>query len=394
MAEPLRVVVVGGSLGGLTAALVLSEIGCDVEVFERSPAALDSRGAGIVLHPLTERYLVAVRGVPVDRFATRASVLRYLDRRGRTLHESPVNYRFTAWNTLYRELLEAFPQGRYHLGETMTGVAGATVRFAGGRSETADLVVCADGLRSTARACLLPGVEPVYAGYLGWRGMLAESELSRRSRADLGDAIVYHLAPGGHVLTYPIPGPDGSSAPGRRLLNFVWYRNLLEAELPGVLTGADGAARELSVPPGQVQPRLLEELRAAAADLPPAIGELVRRAPEPFIQEIVDIETPRMAFGRVCLLGDAAFVARPHAAAGTAKAAADAWALRDALHAHPDPDTALAAWERRQLAVGRALLDRVRAMGETSQFGAGWRAGDPSLRFGLLRPGDSEEEVR
>jgi 2,6-dihydroxypyridine 3-monooxygenase len=394
VAEPLRVVVVGGSLGGLTAALVLADMGCDVDVFERSPAPLDSRGAGIVLHPLTERYLVAVRGIPVERFATRASVLRYLDRHGHTLHESPVNYRFTAWNTLYRELLGAFPSERYHLGGTMTGITGATVELAGGGSETADLVVCADGLRSTARARLLPGVEPVYAGYLGWRGMLPESELSRRARDELGDAIVYHLAPAGHVLTYPIPGPNGSSAPGRRLVNFVWYRNLPETELARALVGADGTAREFSVPPGLVQPRLLEELRAAADALPPSIRELVRRAPEPFIQEIVDVEPPRMAFGRVCLLGDAAFVARPHAAAGTAKAAADAWALRDALLAHPDLDSALAAWERRQLAVGRALLDRVRAMGESSQFGAGWRAGDPSLRFGLLRPGDSEEEVR
>jgi 2-polyprenyl-6-methoxyphenol hydroxylase-like FAD-dependent oxidoreductase len=52
---------------------------------------------------------------------------------------------------------------------------------------------------------------------------------------------------------------------------------------------------------------------------------------EPFVQAVFDIEVPRMAFGRVCLLGDAAFALRPHIAAGTAKAAADGWALAQAL---------------------------------------------------------------
>ena len=394
MADPLRVTVVGGSLGGLTTALLLHDLGHDVHLFERSPSALDSRGAGIVLHAVTERYLVGERKVPLNSFATRAAVLRYVDGNGATLAESPIGYRFTAWNTLYRALLGFFPRERYHLGETMTGFDGASAEFESGRLERGDLLVCADGLRSLARERLLPDVHRRYAGYVGWRGVLLESQLSAAARAALGDAIVYHLLPGSHILTYPIPGPDGSGEPGHRLINFVWYRNVPEADLPDLMLDAQGQVRELSVPPGLVQPRLAAGLRIAAGKLPPAIRELVREAPEPFIQEIVDVEVPRMAFGRVCLLGDAAFVARPHAAAGTAKAAADAWALRDALAADDDVDAALAAWESGQLELGRNLTARVRGMGERSQFGAGWVAGDPNLRFGLFKPGDSEEEVQ
>ena len=87
-----------------------------------------------------------------------------------------------------------------------------------------------------------------------------------------------------------------------------------------------------------------------------------------FVQVVFDLDVPRMAFGRSCLLGDAAFVVRPHAAAGTAKAADDAWTLRDALAAHPDdPAAALAAWEPGQLALGRSLQARTRAIGQRSQ---------------------------
>jgi 2,6-dihydroxypyridine 3-monooxygenase len=94
-----------------------------------------------------------------------------------------------------------------------------------------------------------------------------------------------------------------------------------------------------------------------------------------------------MAFGRVCLIGDAAFVARPHAAAGTAKAAADAWALADAIERHRDVPTALAQWEPGQLALGQQLLDRNRRNGRRSQFEGTWVPGDPELIFGLRAPG-------
>ena len=94
-----------------------------------------------------------------------------------------------------------------------------------------------------------------------------------------------------------------------------------------------------------------------------------------------------MVFGRTCLIGDAAFVARPHAAAGTAKAAADAWSLAEALEGATDVDAALRAWEPQQLALGRQLLARTRRIGTRSQVDGTWRPGDPELIFGLNEPG-------
>jgi 2,6-dihydroxypyridine 3-monooxygenase len=118
------------------------------------------------------------------------------------------------------------------------------------------------------------------------------------------------------------------------------------------------------------------------------LAEIVLSSKLPFVQVIFDIEVDQMAFGRVCLIGDAAFALRPHAAAGTAKAAADAWALAEALVAtQGDLQAALPRWERRQLAVGRAVLERTRRNGNKSQFHGTWRPGDPQLVFGLYGPG-------
>jgi 2,6-dihydroxypyridine 3-monooxygenase len=398
MIEPLRVAIVGGSLGGLTAALVLRDAGCRVELLERSSAALDSRGAGIVLHPMTVRYFLEKGILEPGRISTAASRLRYLAADGRVIDESPCGYLFTAWNTLYGALLGCLGRDSYHLGQTMVGFEpdGDQVRvsLADGHELACDLLVCADGISSVARARLLPRIRQHYAGYVGWRGTVPEADLSRAALGELAEVINYHLMAGSHVLTYPIPSQDGNLDVGHRLTNFVWYRNVPEGRaLEELMTDRWGARREISVPPGAVREEFREELREAAKALPPAIAEAVRKTAEPFIQPIVDVDVPKLAFGRVCLIGDAAFVARPHAAAGTAKAAADAWSLREELLASDwNLEVALPAWERRQLELGKDLLARVRAMGDSSQFGAGWRAGDPSLRFGLFAAGDSEPE--
>jgi 2,6-dihydroxypyridine 3-monooxygenase len=95
-----------------------------------------------------------------------------------------------------------------------------------------------------------------------------------------------------------------------------------------------------------------------------------------------------MAQGRVAIIGDAAFAARPHAAAGTAKAAADAWTLFEHLGAaEGDLVGALERWEPGQLELGNQLIDRVSAMGRRSQLTNTWDPRDPELRFGLYGPG-------
>lgn len=391
-----RVAVVGGSVGGLTVALVLRDLGCEVDVFERSTAELEARGAGIVLHPVTVRYFEEHRPLDVAKVAVELPWLRFLDRDGSTRHEERRNYRFSSWNTIYRNLLDHFDRDRYHLGYEMVALDQdsdrATIHLAGGDTFSADLVVCADGVSSRARAILQPHIEPDYAGYVAWRGTIPESALSPRTAARLGDAITYYLSDEGHFLVYPIPGLRGELEPGRRVQGFVWYHNYNEGEdLDDLLTDRTGARRESSVPPGFMRDEHVAWTRQYATErFPPALAEVVNETANPFVQVIFDVAVDRMAFGRICLMGDGAISVRPHAGAGTAKACADAWALRDALReAQGDFDTALAAWEPRQLAMGHALLERARWIGDGSQFRHDWVPGDPRLRFGLYGAGDS-----
>ena len=174
--------VVGGSIGGLTAALVLRDAGCDVRVFERSPAALAARGAGIAVLDSTLRYLVERGGLRAEDVCSSTSWIRFLHRDGSVQHEQPHRYRFSSWNTMYRSLLGIFGTARYQLGAEVTdfGQHGdrACVTLATGRRAEADLLICADGVSSIARARLQPAAQRSYSGYVAWRGTLPESEVS------------------------------------------------------------------------------------------------------------------------------------------------------------------------------------------------------------------------
>src|SRR6266851_6774794 len=116
-----RVVVVGGSVGGLTAALVLRDAGCDVTVFERSSAALQARGAGIAALEATLRYLTERGGRRRADVCSSTSWIRFLRPDSGVLHQQRPRYLFSSWNTIYRSLLELFDPGRYRLGREVTG---------------------------------------------------------------------------------------------------------------------------------------------------------------------------------------------------------------------------------------------------------------------------------
>jgi 2,6-dihydroxypyridine 3-monooxygenase len=390
-----RVVVTGGSVGGLTAALVLRDAGCDVTVFERSSAALQARGAGIAALETTLRYLTERGGRRVADVCSSTGWIRFLRADGSIQHEQQHRYLFSSWNTIYRSLLELFDPGRYQLGREVTGFRQAAdsvrVTLADGQSAEADLLVCADGVSSLARARLMPGVRPSYSGYVAWRGTVPERALPAAARELFGDAITYQVLKDSHILVYPIPGLDGALTAGERLVNFVWYVNVAEGEeLDALMTGRDGVRRAVSLPPGAARDEAVTGLRhAAESELAPSIAAVVTDVAEPFVQVVYDIGVPRMAFGRICLLGDAAFAVRPHAAAGTAKAAADGWALAAELTAAGgDVPAALARWERGQLALGRSLLARCRKIGDSSQVHGTFRPGDRRLIFGLYGPGN------
>jgi len=388
-----RAVVVGGSIGGLSAALLLRDLGFDVDVYERTPEELEGRGAGIVLQPEMLRWFQERSTHRPEQLSTASRNLRYLGPGNAIVYEEPSVWRFTSWGTLYRALLDDFGREHYHLGHCFVGVDSgedsATVRFTNGVTETADLVVFSDGVTSVGRKRLWPEATLEYAGYVGWRGTVVESELSAESRALFEESLTYCVGPNTHICIYPIPGMDGELEIGQRLINYVWYRNVPRGnELDELLTDKSGIRADVSVHPGKVQDRFVAEMKSVAGGvLAPAAAELVQKTEFPYLQQIMDGRMPRMTNGRAVIMGDAAFVGRPHGAAGTAKAASDAWGLAEALEGSGGSiPAALATWEPRQLEIGTRLVDRVVQMGCRAQFDNTWTPEDTSLRFGLLKP--------
>lgn len=392
--KPLTIGVVGGSLGGLTAACLLHDLGHDVTVFERSTQELEERGAGIGFLNATGRYLQERAGVSARDISVETPFIRYLDRDGAVVHEAPHSYLFSSWNTVYRSTLAGFPSERYRLAHELVDFEVnqdvARARFGNDSEFEGDLLVCADGIGSIVRQRLQPKAVRRYAGYVAWRGIVPESEVPKALAARFSDAVTYYVYRNSHILVYPIPNVAGSVAPGDRLLNFVWYRNHRDGEeLSDVLTDRHGVTRDLSVPPGAVADRHDAEAKAhATANMPGPIAELINRTEDLFLQVVYDIEVDQMVFGRIVLLGDAAFTVRPHAAAGTAKAADDGWTLAEVLTDSASVGDALAAWEPTRLALGRDLLDRTRRIGYRSQVENSWSPGDPEFIFGLYKPGD------
>ncbi|KVA16563.1 FAD binding domain-containing protein [Burkholderia ubonensis] len=360
-----QAVVIGGSVGGLFTATALRAAGWRVKVFEQSPHELDSRGGGIVLQPPIVRAF-AFGGVPVPRDAGVDSVDRiYVDEHDRIVQRLHMPQTQTAWNVIYTALKRALPAGVVHAGESFERFEQdgnrVIARFASGRVEQADLLVGADGGRSSVRAQLVPDARPAYAGYVAWRGLVDERELSDSVLRVLRERFTFQQGNAHLFLTYLVPGRDGAVEPGERRVNWVWYRRLAPDRLPALFLAQDGTQRDGSLPPGAMRDdNRLELVDAGRRMLAPTLAALVDATRAPFAQAIQDLAVDRMVFGRAVLLGDAACLVRPHTAAGVAKAAENAVDLAEALRdvtRGTAIDVALSRWEARQLAANASLAE-------------------------------------
>ncbi|MGO7133573.1 FAD-dependent monooxygenase [Rhizobium leguminosarum] len=365
-----RAIVIGGSIAGLFAAAFLRKMDWEVDVYERVDVELHGRGAGIVTHPPLIECLELI-GATTDDLGVHSEYRTALDAQGRQIASFRHPQLVTSWDRLHTITRSLTPDANYHVAHMLEHFAQRPdgrieVSFTNGQLGVCDLLVGADGFRSTVRGHLFPEVQPSYAGYVVWRGLTAEADIGPDAHAAVFNDFGFFLPDAdGEVIGYPIAGERNDISVGNRRYNFVWYRVVPPADLTDLLTDENGTTHDISIPPPLIRPGVLERFKADAREkLPPAFAEIVERTNSLFFTPIYDLAAPQMAHGRVALVGDAAVLARPHIGAGATKAAQDARALAEALQGNETIEAALVAYDQQRRGPNAVAYRRGQHMGE------------------------------
>ncbi|MGI5219104.1 FAD-dependent monooxygenase [Nocardia sp. CA-290969] len=389
----LRVVVVGGGIGGLAAAAFLHRAGIDVAVYEQAPQ-LGEVGAGLVVSPNAVRLLRRLGHL--DRFLDTAVELetawefrRWQD--GSVLSSEQMSgrcaqlYGENAYVSHRADLLEAIraavPPGLLNLGKRCTGIDAGTdkvgVHFEDGTSVEADVVVGADGVHSPIRGHITAPAPATYSGMCAFRALVpaeAAPEFSRRPVQTLW------IGPDHHLVHYPVSG-------GRKI-------NIVAFAPAGDFTdeswSSQGTVEELLAEFDGWDPRLLKLIENAGT---PGRWALLDRAP-----------LSRWTRGRVALLGDAAHPMFPFFAQGAVQAIEDAAALAQCLAGEPEnPEKALSVYEQlripragrlQQLSHERKDINHLPDGADQQRRDAELGAGDALVRSGWIYGYDAEAAAR
>ena len=313
------IAIIGGGIGGLTAALSLLRAGFDVHVYEQA-RVLREVGAGVQISPNASRVLHRL-GLADELAKLGVRPLAFHQRRwddGRTLLRTPLgdeveaHFGYPHYQSHRADVLAmltaAVPAGRLHLGHRLTGFTDrgdrVEARFENGAHIVADGLIGCDGIHSTVRRQLFGEEQPQFTGVVAYRGLVPAE---RVSHLDLEVSAQIWMGPGKHMVMYYVAG--------KRLVNFVGN------------VERDSWTAESWTERGDI-----EELRAAFADWDPNLRAVIDSVDETFIWGLFDrAPLPRWSVNRVTLLGDACHPMLPYMAQGAAQAMEDAATLAACL---------------------------------------------------------------
>ena len=215
-------------------------------------------------------------GIDTAGLGVEITTRKMFEASGRLIHTCECPQVLTAWERVYRKLHDAFPAELYHRGKGMArftqSECAVTVHFNDGATAEANLLIGADGIRSTVRQQCLPDLSPLYAGYVAWRALIAESALPPEIHRELFNYMSFCLPPGEQFLGYPVTGADEDQRAGNRRFNVVWYRPADEkTKLSWLLTDARGVTHQISIPPPLIR-------REAIAECAPTPSGLLRHS--------------------------------------------------------------------------------------------------------------------
>lgn len=379
-------IIVGGSVGGLFTASYLLKRGWTVDVLEQSQQNLASRGTGIARHDELEEICDEL-GLPRDdTVGVDVRGRTAFDRTGTIISEFDLTQRLGAWNRVFQPLYDAFPPERYHNGAAMTALETdgdrAVVTTRDGRRFEGDVVVGADGFRSAVRGVVAPDVQPLYSGYVAWRGVSREENLSQEFRQNTYHHYAFLFMRSSLLIGYPMAGADGSIEPGHRRYNYLWYYPAPGDELTDILTDPDGKVFEYGIPPARMRPVHVDRVKEnARRDMPERFHDAIMCADTTIVQPIYDVFSQKITFGNVALVGDAAFVARPHVGVGVLKSAQDGRALANALGECGSVAEAMARYEAERLRPGQRSVWHGRDLGSFIERGLDRPEDDPNFNL-------------
>ena len=361
--------IIGGSIGGLATGLALLQRGWDVQIFEASRGELESRGAGIITHPILLDALSALGISNTDDIGVQIGIRKAFGKDGQVIAAIPMEQIATSWGRVYQLLKQQFPSERYHTNTSLLDYEQrddeVVACFSNGKKVSSKLLIAADGIRSTLRQKLEPSSVPQYVGYMAWRGLIDEKELDETERRELLPFFTFCLPEGEQVLSYPVAGELHNNDEGHRRMNVVWYRPAdPETTLKDMLTDVDGSNNGMSIAPDKIRPEVIRQMQTDAKKLlSPQHAELMCKVKQAFIQPIFDLTTQSMAHGNIVMLGDAAFTARPHVAVGITKAVEDALVLAEELDKNANIAASLLSFSDVRSRENREWIDRSRKLG-------------------------------
>jgi 2-polyprenyl-6-methoxyphenol hydroxylase-like FAD-dependent oxidoreductase len=374
-----EVAIIGGSMAGLFTAIALKSHNFKVHIFERSAGALTNGGAGIATH---DQLYDALRKAGIALKAEMGVPSKgrlMLNQKGEITHTRDMAQIMTSWGLIYRFLRAQIDEENYHSDHNLIRVRSKSdsviATFSNGQSVEADWLIGADGSQSQVRKIVAPNVTPVYAGYLGWRGLIDERLISPEILEQIALRVSFGMAPGGHWLGYLVAGPNDELTTGDRWYNWGWYRTASSDALRDYLTDESGKHHEAGIPRHLIRKEVINAMRRESADhLAPQIQRIIAATHAPFLQPMYDFFSERLVFNRTILVGDAAFTARPHVGMGVSKAADDGATLAQALGSSNLSN--ILQWEKERLDYGAAVVNWGRDLGSY----LGPQSDDPAAR--------------
>lgn len=376
----MKIGIVGGSIAGCSAAILLSNAGHEVTVFERSSKSLVGRGGGIgttpaLLQQLKEDGLID-RDFPAFPIQNMPFVGKHPDFEpfGRKAWAMPMSFEVFHWNTLWKSLRKRVPEGSYRGGTAITHaeMKGNRVALTTQQHESIefDLVLFADGYQSMGRKLLFPDSKLRYRGYVLWRGLLPETEIP--GDCPLEDNILrqsYGQQPGHNVMYY-IPSQDGSILAGERIFNWAAYIAVDANQLEELMTDREGNIRNGTIPPAWVHPATEQRLKTfLCQQLPSYYAEIISKTEGSYIQVIYTLDVESYYRDKMCLIGDAGTVIQPFTGSGIFKGYNNVKDLLQALNENATLEEALQSWSHLQTKSARRIL----ALGEQMEDAFIWK---------------------